>query len=1408
MAAKLASPSSTPSPIRLLSTTNWYLWRPEMEMQLQMAGLWGHVSGSTRQPVVDEDHPDPSAVKEETRWIEREGKARATILYGCEPVLRHKVSASTKDLTVANMWSAMQSKYSKPNRAVMATVKFAMSIKACPEGSDVVAHAAWLQRENDKLIGSRMEFDDFNLALHLLATLPPSYTSFRQSFISRADEDFTFDAVYAALVEEQSTEQLSASYARLSTRGREPSAAVTAMATTATAGKHCKVHGFGGHSDAECKVQQGGKQGSQSSSKGKRYPKESANSSTANERATSDSDEDAFVVIECPDGALSATSATTPAPSRAHATDTTWMVDSAATHHFCISSEHMTNYRPSAGQVRLGDGRNVAIAGIGDIRALLSHEGSAPTPVTLKAVRHVPSLSVNLLSVACMDAEGLSVSFSKKACVIRRRQRVVAKAPLDGTGHYTLTTRPRSDTSAHAATIAVGTDTDDELRLWHHRLGHLHAAAVRLIFTKEMGTGVDCAAIAASIRKQAGPKGQLRCDSCLIGKSHRLPFTPSTSRAKAPLALVHTDLNGPVTHGLYVQVVVDDATRLLYTKVHANKQSDTVLTALKHYKSWAEARQHPHGHRLLAIRSDGGGEFHSTAAQQWYAAHGIDAQTTTAHTSQTNGVAERAHRTLMDRVRTILNAAGLSDDFWAEALMYAAYTINRCPSKALGAMTPYEAWTGTKPDLSRLHPFGCVVFRHITATDRAVAKLSPRAARCAMMGYTNNKEAYLLWDPTVGRVVTSRDVTFRDDEWWSDPARAGRGGTPLPPSIVSNNTSRTGLDDPDGNSDDSDDDDAEQKRQNGQDGQHEVDEADYDSDRDLEPLSNLIAPPQSALTAPPRHPPELRDHNSSGSGRDVPSIILPHRLRPRAAALAASSVGLERYRGARQAEMDSLHKASTYTLVPRPNNANVVGCKWVDKEKPLPDGTVKLKSRLVAQGFTQRPGIDFDETYSPTVRMDSLRTLLALAAHHDWDIHHMDVRSAYLNGTLRETIYMRQPKGFEVQGKEDHVCLLHKGLYGLKQAGRAWHQTIDPALQRIGLTPLASDHCVYQLSSPRHTFILALYVDDLFLFASSLTTLSDYKKQLHALFEMEDLGEARLILGTRLTRDRVKRTITLSQADYVTGLLKRFDAADLNPAATPMEAALQLARCPTDHQPSAEDITRYQSTVGALMYAACVTRPDITYAVTVLAQYSARPHTSHFNALKRVLRYLRGTTDQTLTYTGTSDPTPLLVGYTDSDWANNQDDRRSVTGYVFTLSGGPISWNSRRQHTIAQSSVEAEYMAMAESVKEAIWLRRLLGELSHDITSPTPLHADNTGSIALAGNPEHHARTKHIDVKYHLTREHLERGTIALLYVPTKDNTADVFTKALPRPAYVQHCAALGLALPSLVRGGVLDSAA
>jgi hypothetical protein len=323
-------------------------------------------------------------------------------------------------------------------------------------------------------------------------------------------------------------------------------------------------------------------------------------------------------------------------------------------------------------------------------------------------------------------------------------------------------------------------------------------------------------------------------------------------------------------------------------------------------------------------------------------------------------------------------------------------------------------------------------------------------------------------------------------------------------------------------------------------------------------------------------------------------------------------------------------------------------------------------------------------------------------------------------------------------------------------------------------------------------------VDDLLLASNDLTALTQLKATLAAQFEMEDMGEASFILGIDIRRDRAARTISIGQAAYVTAVLQRHGMYDCKPALAPMnrDAVSQLVKSADDLVVSDANTREYQAIVGGVMFAMLCTRPDIAFAVTRLAQFASKPSPAHVVALKHLMRYLRGTVNKRITYIGTGsvDSQLALIGYCDADWGQRLDDRRSVTGYVFKLAGGAISWQSKKQKTVALSTVEAEYMATTQATKEAIWWRSYLAGLGHDMTRPTVLLSDSQGSIALAKNPDHHARTKHIDVQHHFIRQHVAQRTIDLQFIGTTDMAADILTKSLERVAHEKGRQLLGMA--------------
>lgn len=521
---------------------------------------------------------------------------------------------------------------------------------------------------------------------------------------------------------------------------------------------------------------------------------------------------------------------------------------------------------------------------------------------------------------------------------------------------------------------------------------------------------------------------------------------------------------------------------------------------------------------------------------------------------------------------------------------------------------------------------------------------------------------------------------------------------------------------------------------------------------------------------------------------------------PKSLAQAQSRSDWPKWQEAMDAEIKTLEKAGTWTTVPRPANKNIVSSKWVFRVKRKADGSIeKYKARLVARGFTQRYGIDYFDTFSPVARLSSFRTILAIAARNDWDIDTFDFIGAYLNGELSddEDIYMQEPPGYETQG--EHVKHLLKSLYGLKQAGRKWYDALSCALNDIGFRVNEADPGVFSAHNGDDTTILAIHVDDCMITGSSPDLIVKYKRELNARYALTDLGPIHWLLGIKVTRDREARTISLSQTSYVDTILSRFSLSDAKPVASPITPGADLSKedAPKDATEAAHmKKTPYREAIGSLMYAAVATRPDITFAVNTLSQFLNNPGELHWQAVKRVFRYLAGTKTFTLTY---GNERHALLGYTDADGAS-QFHRHAISGYAFIIDGGAISWASRKQEIVTLSTAESEYVAATHAAKESIWLKRLIESLfkttrspSCPTTTPITLYCDNQAAIRLASDDNYHARTKHIDIRYHFIRKCIADKFINIKYCPTDDMTADILTKALPKHKVALHSHTLGI---------------
>ncbi|MCO5574355.1 hypothetical protein L7F22_028138 [Adiantum nelumboides] len=431
---------------------------------------------------------------------------------------------------------------------------------------------------------------------------------------------------------------------------------------------------------------------------------------------------------------------------------------------------------------------------------------------------------------------------------------------------------------------------------------------------------------------------------------------------------------------------------------------------------------------------------------------------------------------------------------------------------------------------------------------------------------------------------------------------------------------------------------------------------------------------------------------------------------------ALSSQEAPHSKQAMQSEFNFLVSNRTWTLVPPPPDRRIVSCKWLLKRKYAPDGSIsRYKARLVARGFSQVAGKDYSETYSHVLSMVSFRILVALAAHYRLHIHQMDVQTAFLHGELDEEIYMQQPPHFVDTNDPTHVCRLYRSIYDLKQANRQWYYRFHHFMLQVGYTHLQSDPNIYTRITSAGFVIIGLYVDDLVPLASSLQLMIEAKFEISQAFPMTDGGPLHYCLGMEVTQDLNHGTISISQRQYTREVLAEYNMLNCNPSIIPMSVSqrLTLDMCPsTPAEQHAMVEVPYRPSLGSVRYLVTCTRPDVCLDAGVHSRFMHNPGKVHWQSNKRMLNYLNHTNDFGITYHSSLNKDALrLIGWSDSNWGGDQDTHHSTSGFVFVLAGGAISWQSRKQSTVALSSTEAEYVAAAMAAKEGIWLQRLLEEL-------------------------------------------------------------------------------------------------
>jgi transposase InsO family protein len=872
----------------------------------------------------------------------------------------------------------------------------------------------------------------------------------------------------------------------------------------------------------------------------------------------------------------------------------------------------------------------------------------------------------------------------------------------------------------------------------------------------------------------ADPYKQADCTYCLQFKTATLPHHRPGPRGSADGEYVHVDIKGytqPSRNGnKYWLCFVTDYIKYRHAVPLPFRTTDLVLPQMQAFIRTFERQT---GMHIKVIRSDNGGEFISTEAIAWYRAQGLIHQRSPPDSQRHNGVAERFNRTLLEAISTNLAAANLDGKWWDYALEYCLYILN---ATTIGPndKSAYEHYWGRPALLDTMIPFGEKVYamlRPVLIDKRLGTFEQPRATMVRILHRHGSQTGWVvLYEDRVVHVAdiyraTSQGQGERIQDFW-DP----------PPGLQA---------------------------------EHDLEEQQRDTGQLTVPSHIVPALPESSLIASstplslvslpfPVSPSLL---NPLDDIDDAQSNIYMGLLasaaaerefldtlpEPTSVAQAMASPENQHWLQAMLAELANLEGKGTWEEAVLPPGRKPVTAKWVFKRKLDQFGKVaKYKARLVARGFAQVPGVDFEETYSPVSRLSSLRLLLAHVATYNLSIKQADVEGAYLNGTLDVELFLHPPDGVVLTDTHCNVLRLKKSLYGLKQSGRTWWLELSSALELLHFKRVEDEWGLHvRLNADGSRSFVLIYVDDLLIAGNSDSDVDTIIASLASHWKLTTIGYPQLILGIRVHRDD-HGIIALSQAAYIDTIAHRYQVTNLRAGKhAPLPSSGELSLDPASPTLDTASSRRYLELVGILLWLANATRPNLAYTASFLGRYSHASTQETLALAERALGFIYHTRHLALHLGSTGNPSSMHI-YVDSDFAGCSTTRASTTGYISFVYDSPITWTARRQAVVAPSTTAAEYIAAAEAVHEAMWLRRILKQLGFVTSTPQPtvLYIDNQAAINIGLKPIHFARTKHLDVKYHIVREQVSKGVVTLVYVLTAEQFADGLTKPLAGPSH------------------------
>lgn len=1356
---------------------NWVVWKFQTQVILKSRGYFDIVSGTKLRPATDRN--------EQTKWDSQDAKAQEVIVTRMEQgPLTHILSCETSK----DMWFKLKSVYDKESEVSIHLLQQKFFMLDFGSGS-VSSFISRLEEIKNKLQQAGEQLSDKMLMTKILMALPEEYKHFRSAWESVPSDKQTLEELTSRLCIEEERNKFAEESTVLvardknnSVKGKVKSKCYICQKPGHVA-RFCfsrkkenvnkenpKENGYSretkqctycrrrGHEVKDCWFRKNKEENRHSS---KRTEKDDEKSNETN----------AFMVF-----------------SKNIKNGNDWCLDTGASEHMCWNKDLFQDLIETKmkKQVKVGNGEKLPVEGVGKV-ILWAFNGKKLIKSTLSNVLYVPDLQFNLFSAGCALDKGYTMFSNNEKCeFVNKNGEIGALATRENKlyrMHFVSENNPEyaanfsilehsPESVTEKESLKYETEVNDSLisecntakiteslSTWHSRLAHQNVNYVRQFLKRNHIDFIE---------------ENFLCEQCLKGKQHRLPFEQSKSRASKPLELVHSDVCGPMEQeslggARYFLLLKDDYTSYRY--VYFMKQKSEVKKNIEKFISLAERET---GHKMKTLRSDNGLEFINKEVKEILESKGIRHQRSVVYTPQQNGRAERENRTLVEAARTMIQGQKMEKHFWAEAINTATYIMNRIGTSSEKNKAPYELWFQREVNVSIFKSFGSKVSVHVPNEKRL--KWDAKNTLGIFLGYGEDIKGYRIYIPDKNKVEFHRDVIFLPE----NTIEVNKEKENSNDKIYIPNETKNNIDD------ETEDNNFVNNPIEREINMEEIYESDSsssyeDADNDQNNRYNL----RREIRRPPRFDVYELDMETS--------FLTFTDDEPQTYDDAMASSDSRKWKEAMDTEISALIENGTWQCVDKVDDmeSEIIECKWVFKKKKDESGNVaKYKARLVARGFQQK-GMSFSDIYSPVAKLPSIRVFLAVCNKFDMKIHQLDVCSAFLNGDIKENVYITLPKGFKE--KEGTVCKLRKSLYGLKSSPKNWNDKFHELMLEMKFIRCEHEYCLYIKVTESCRIYVLIYVDDLLLAGTVEEEVGKVIQSLNKNLKMKNLGQIGHFLGMLISQNLPESKIIINQTNYLRNVLQKFGLLDCKPSKTPMDANFHHDQLKRDKSESLEIEKKCRMAIGCLMYAMLCSRPDLCIAIGILSRYQTCASQDLWKEIKHVLRYVQGTLGMSLVYYK-NESENIITGFSDSDWAGDCIDRKSTSGYIFKVFNCTVSWASRKQSTVSLSSTEAEYVALSLCVSEACWLRYLFYDLKiiQDFQRVT-VFADNQSAIKVCKNPEFHKRLKHVDIRFHFVRDKIKQNVVMLKYISTTEQQADMFTKPLGFPQFKKLRDMLGL---------------